>query len=136
MWLNPTRGRSWFFTSVGLEVFPRKNPVSFNFCSFLSLLSSQTAAANRVSTCFQHFAKICQNTIHPPLEFCVLIFLSDDFSVFGSSFDVCLANLSTVLKRCEEVNLVLSWEKSHFMVQEGIVLGHKVSKKGIEVGQG
>jgi len=32
----------------------------------------------------------------------------DDFSVFGSSFDVCLANLSTVLKRCEEVNLVLS----------------------------
>jgi len=56
-----------------------------------------------------------------------------DFSIFGSSFDVCLANLSTVLKRCEEVNLVLSWEKSHFMVQEGIVLGHKVSKKGIEV---
>jgi len=57
----------------------------------------------------------------------------NDFSIFGSSFDVCLANLSTVLKRCEEVNLVLSWEKSHFIVQEGIVLGHKVSKKGIEV---
>ena len=35
----------------------------------------------------------------------------DDFSIFGSSFDVCLANLSTMLKRCEEVNLVLSWEK-------------------------
>ena len=48
----------------------------------------------------------------------------DDFSVFGSSFDVCLAHLSIVLKRCEEVNLVLSWEKSHFMVQEGIILGH------------
>ena len=57
----------------------------------------------------------------------------DDFSVFGSSFDVWLANLSTVLKRCEEVNLVLGWEKSHFMVQEGIILGHKVSKKGIEI---
>ena len=57
----------------------------------------------------------------------------DDFSVFGSSFDVCLANLSTMLKICEEVNLVLSWEKSHFMVEEGIVLEHKVSKKGIEV---
>jgi len=56
----------------------------------------------------------------------------DDFSVFGSCFDVCLANLFTVLKRCEEVNMVLNWEKSHFMVQ-GIVLGHKVSKKGIEV---
>ena len=55
-----------------------------------------------------------------------------DFSIFGS-FDVCLTNLSTVLKRCQEVNLVLSWEKSHFIVQEGIRLGHKVSKKGIEV---
>ena len=54
-----------------------------------------------------------------------------DISIFGS-FDVCLANLSTVLKRCQEVNLVLSWEKSHFIVQEGIGLGHKVSKKGIE----
>ena len=57
----------------------------------------------------------------------------DDFSIFGYSFDVCLANLSIVLKRCEEVNVILSWEKSHFMVQEGTVLGHKVSQKGIEV---
>jgi len=44
----------------------------------------------------------------------------DDFSVFGSSVDVCLANLSTALKRYEEMNLVLSWEKSHCMVQEGM----------------
>jgi len=57
----------------------------------------------------------------------------DDFSIFSSSFDDCLANLSNVLKKYEEVNLVLSWKKSHFVVQEGIVLGHKVSKKGIEV---
>ena len=28
---------------------------------------------------------------------------------------------------------MLSWEKSHFMVQEGIVLGHQVSKHGLEV---
>ncbi|XP_058185723.1 uncharacterized protein LOC131302946 [Rhododendron vialii] len=47
----------------------------------------------------------------------------DDFSVFRASFDSCLQNLAKVLKRCEETNLVLSWEKSHFMVQEGIVLG-------------
>jgi hypothetical protein len=59
----------------------------------------------------------------------------DDFSVFGSSFDNCLYNLSLVLKRCKEINLILSWEKSHFMVQEGIVLGHIVSKRGIEVGR-
>ncbi|XP_031266005.1 uncharacterized protein LOC116124425, partial [Pistacia vera] len=47
----------------------------------------------------------------------------DDFSVFGSSFDNCLTNLSLVLQRCKETNLVLNWEKCHFMVQEGIVLG-------------
>ena len=59
----------------------------------------------------------------------------DDFSIFGSSFDNCLHNLSLVLKRCKETNLILSWKKSHFMVQEGIVLGHIVSKRGIEVDQ-
>ena len=57
----------------------------------------------------------------------------DDFSVFGSSFEECLSHLTLVLKRCEEKNLVLNWEKCHFMVKSGIVLGHIVSKKGIEV---
>ena len=57
----------------------------------------------------------------------------DDFSVFGDSFDMCLHNLALVLKRCEDTNLVLNWEKCHFMVQEGIVLGHRISSKGIEV---
>ncbi|CAN6552424.1 unnamed protein product [Malus baccata var. baccata] len=44
-----------------------------------------------------------------------------------------LLNLSLVLKRCKETNLVLNWEKCHFMVKQGIVLGHLVSSKGIEV---
>ncbi|PIN26423.1 DNA-directed DNA polymerase [Handroanthus impetiginosus] len=57
----------------------------------------------------------------------------DDFSVYGNLFDECLNNLSSVLKRCEDTNLVLNWEKCHFMVQEEIVLGHKVSNRGIEV---
>ncbi|GKD08118.1 putative nucleotidyltransferase, ribonuclease H [Tanacetum coccineum] len=57
----------------------------------------------------------------------------DDFSIFGQSFESCLGQLECVLKRCTETNLVLSWEKSHFMVREGIVLGHVVSKKGFEV---
>lgn len=57
----------------------------------------------------------------------------DDFSIFGDSFGDCLKNLAKVLQRCEETNLVLNWEKCHFMVTEGIVLGHKVSQKGIEV---
>ncbi|GJS63057.1 hypothetical protein Tco_0677621 [Tanacetum coccineum] len=38
-----------------------------------------------------------------------------------------------MLKRCEDTNLVLNWEKCHFMYREGIVLGHKISKSGIEV---
>ena len=57
----------------------------------------------------------------------------DDFSVMGNSFDNCLENLRIVLARCEETNLVLNWEKCHFMVQEGIVLGHRISARGIEV---
>ncbi|CAN6567574.1 unnamed protein product [Malus baccata var. baccata] len=57
----------------------------------------------------------------------------DDFSVFGDSFDSCLHNLSVILKRCVETNLVLNWEKCHFMVKQGIVLGHIISEKGIEV---
>ncbi|GKB18318.1 reverse transcriptase domain-containing protein [Tanacetum coccineum] len=57
----------------------------------------------------------------------------DDFSVFGDSFSSCLSHLDKMLKRCEDTNLVLNWEKCHFMVKEGIVLGHKISKSGIEV---
>ncbi|KAM1543826.1 hypothetical protein ACFX1Z_013446 [Malus domestica] len=57
----------------------------------------------------------------------------DDFSVFGDSFDGCLHNLSLILKRCVETNLVLNWEKCHFMVKQGIVLGHIISKNGMEV---
>ena len=48
----------------------------------------------------------------------------DDFSVPRSYFDHCLHNLSLVLQRCEENNLVFNWEKCHFIVKEGIVLGH------------
>ncbi|XP_024200629.1 uncharacterized protein K02A2.6-like, partial [Rosa chinensis] len=47
----------------------------------------------------------------------------DDFSVFGKDFDTCLENLGLILERCVETNLVLNWEKCHFMVTQGIVLG-------------
>ena len=57
----------------------------------------------------------------------------DDFFVVGNSFDRCLNNLVEVLKRCEDCNLVLNWEKCHFMVNEVTVLGHRISEKGIEV---
>jgi len=56
----------------------------------------------------------------------------DDFSIFGKPSEVCLRNLDKVLARCEDTNLVVNWEKCHFLVREGIVLGHKVSKSGLE----
>ncbi|GJT87757.1 putative nucleotidyltransferase, ribonuclease H [Tanacetum coccineum] len=75
----------------------------------------------------------CMTTIfHDMVEDFMEVFM-DDFSVFGNSFDCCLANLDRMLARCEETNLVLNWEKCHFMVKEGIVLGHKISGAGIEV---
>ena len=53
--------------------------------------------------------------------------------MFGNSFDHCLGNLKKVLQRCEDKNLVLNWEKCHFMVTKGIVLGHIISADGIQV---
>ncbi|XP_028223537.1 uncharacterized protein LOC114405046 [Glycine soja] len=66
------------------------------------------------------------------LENCIEVFM-DDFTVYGSSFDGCLNSLEKVLNRCIETNLVLNFEKCHFMVEQGIVLGHIISNKGIEV---
>ena len=50
------------------------------------------------------------------VEKCIEVFM-DDFSVFGPSFDWCFMNQELVLQRCVETNLVLNWEKCHFMVQ-------------------
>ena len=59
----------------------------------------------------------------------------DDFSIFGSIFRDCLKNLTIVLQRCKEKNLTFNWEKFHFMVKEGIVIGHKISVAGLDVDQ-
>nr|GEX49864.1 DNA-directed DNA polymerase [Tanacetum cinerariifolium] len=69
---------------------------------------------------------------HDMIEKTMEVFM-DDFSVFGDSFSSCLTNLDKMLKRCEDTNLVLNWEKCHFMCKEGIVLGHKISKSEIKV---
>jgi len=55
----------------------------------------------------------------------------DDFSVYGSSFDHCLSNLARILERYEEANLVLNFEKCHFMVEQCIILGHVVFENTI-----
>ncbi|GJZ89416.1 reverse transcriptase domain-containing protein [Tanacetum coccineum] len=69
---------------------------------------------------------------HDMIEKMIKVFM-DDFPVFRNSFENCLSRVDKMLQRCEDTNLCLNWEKSHFMVKEGIVLGQKISKKGIEV---
>jgi hypothetical protein len=54
-----------------------------------------------------------------------------DFSIYGKTFEGCLANLDKVLKWCQMADINLNWEKCHFMVLEGIVFWHKISEKGI-----
>ncbi|GJQ89144.1 reverse transcriptase domain-containing protein [Tanacetum coccineum] len=78
------------------------------------------------------FQRCMMATFHDMIEKTMEVFM-DDFSIFGDNFDSCLSNLEKMLKRCEDTNLVLNWEKCHFMCREGIVLGHKISKSGIEV---
>ena len=56
-----------------------------------------------------------------------------DITVYGGDFEECLTNLEAILQRCIKKNLVLNWEKCHFMVNQGIVLGHIISNRGIEV---
>ncbi|GJU79470.1 reverse transcriptase domain-containing protein [Tanacetum coccineum] len=77
------------------------------------------------------FQRCMMAIFHDMIEKTMEVFM-DDFSVFGD-LSSCLANLDKMLKRCEDTKLALNWEKSHFMVKEGIVLGHKISRKGIEV---
>ncbi|GJZ81627.1 reverse transcriptase domain-containing protein [Tanacetum coccineum] len=79
-----------------------------------------------------HVQRYMMAIFHDMIEKMMEVFM-DDFSVFGNSFQNCLSRLDHMLQRCEDTNLSLNWEKSHFMVKEGIVLGHKISKKGIEV---
>ncbi|GJX41726.1 putative nucleotidyltransferase, ribonuclease H [Tanacetum coccineum] len=78
------------------------------------------------------FQRCMMAIFHDMVEDFMEVFM-DDFSIFGDSFDQCLNNLDKMLGRCDETNLVLNWEKCHFMVKEGIVLGHKIYGKGIEV---
>nr|GEZ34580.1 reverse transcriptase domain-containing protein [Tanacetum cinerariifolium] len=78
------------------------------------------------------FQRCMMEIFHDMIEQTMEVFM-DDFSVFRNSFSTCLTNLERMLKRCEDTKLALNWEKIHFMVKEGIVLGHKISKKGIEV---
>ncbi|KAL9399565.1 hypothetical protein Peur_008526 [Populus x canadensis] len=78
------------------------------------------------------FQRCMMNIFSDYVERIIEVFM-DDFTVYGDSFDKCLENLSLILKRCIETNLVLNYEKCYFMVEQGIVLGHVVSSRGLEV---
>nr|GEV76147.1 reverse transcriptase domain-containing protein [Tanacetum cinerariifolium] len=78
------------------------------------------------------FQRCMMALFHDMIEKTMEVFM-DDYSVFRNSFKTCLSHLEKMLKRYEGTNLYLNWEKSHFMVKEGIVLGHKISKNRIEV---
>nr|GEW63979.1 hypothetical protein [Tanacetum cinerariifolium] len=78
------------------------------------------------------FQRCMMAIFHGMIEKTMEVFM-DDFTVFGNSFQSCLSYLEKMLKRCEDTNLCLNWEKSHFMIKEGIVIGHKSSKEEIGV---
>ncbi|GJX44180.1 reverse transcriptase domain-containing protein [Tanacetum coccineum] len=76
------------------------------------------------------FQRCMMAIFHDMIEETMEVFM-DDFSVFGDSFSSCFSHLDMILKRCEDTNLVLNWEKCYFMVKESIVLGHKISKSDV-----
>ncbi|GJU17559.1 reverse transcriptase domain-containing protein [Tanacetum coccineum] len=135
-----------------LELKPLPNHLEYVFLkepSFLPIIiSSQLSEQNKnklISVLKRHKQAFAWKTtdipgicpcilaiFHDMIEESVEVFM-DDFFVFGNSFDNCLDNLDKMLQRCKDANLVLNWDKCHFMVKEGIVLGHKVSGAGLEV---
>ena len=80
------------------------------------------------------FQKCVYEVFPDYIEKIIEVFM-DNFYVRGTSFDYCLYNLTKIMQRCEEIGFVLNWEKSHFMVIEGVLFGHRVSVKSIEINQ-
>ena len=75
----------------------------------------------------------CMRSIFSDMVERTMEFSIDDLTIYGKTFEECLLNLKKVMKRCIEKNLVLNWEKCHFMATSGVVIGHVISKKGIKV---
>ncbi|GKB98559.1 reverse transcriptase domain-containing protein [Tanacetum coccineum] len=120
-----------------LELKPLLDNMEYVFLEELSFLpiiiSSQLSNEKKnklISILKKHKQAFAWKTTDIPES--IEVFM-DDFSVFGNSFDTCLNNLDKMLQCCKDAHLVLNWEKCHFMVKEGIVLGYKVSSVGLEV---
>ncbi|GJT90432.1 hypothetical protein Tco_1079277 [Tanacetum coccineum] len=126
----PKKGGIILVTNENNELVPTGTVTGWRVCIDYRKLNEATSK--------DHFPlpfmdQICMMAIfHDMIEESVEVFI-DNFSIFGNSFDKCLNNLDKMLQRCKDAHLVLIWEKCHFMVKEGIVLGHKVSGAGLEV---
>ncbi|RVX19745.1 Retrovirus-related Pol polyprotein from transposon 17.6 [Vitis vinifera] len=82
--------------------------------------------------CSRYFQRCMLSIFSNMVEKIMEVFM-DDLTIYGDDFGNCLSNLETILQRCIEKHLVLNWEKCHFMVEKGIVLGHVISRKDIKV---
>ncbi|CAN6560283.1 unnamed protein product [Malus baccata var. baccata] len=123
--IYPISDRRWVSP---VQVVPKKSGVTVVKNAEDELVPTHIQTSWRVCIDYRKLNNTTRND-HFPLPFIDQMLES----VFGDSFDGCLENLTLILKRCVETNLVLNWEKCHFMVKQGIVLGHIVSERGIEV---
>ncbi|KAK1617943.1 hypothetical protein QYE76_023460 [Lolium multiflorum] len=129
----PKKGGMTVVPNDNDELIPQRIVVGYRMCIDFRKVNKVTKKDHYPLPFIDQMLERCMSAIfHGFCESIVEVFM-DDFSVYGNSFDNCLRNLDKVLQRCEETNLVLNWEKCHFMVNEGIVLGHKISERGIEV---
>ncbi|GJX96731.1 reverse transcriptase domain-containing protein [Tanacetum coccineum] len=141
----PKKGGITVVTNENDELVPKRTVIGWRVCIDYRKLNEATAK--------DHFPLPFMDQMRMPFGLCntpatfqrcmlaifydmieesVKVFM-DDFSVFGDSFKKCLNNLDKMLQFCKDAYLVLNWEKCHFMVKEGTVLGHKVSNAGLEV---
>ncbi|GJV40693.1 reverse transcriptase domain-containing protein [Tanacetum coccineum] len=144
----PKKGGITVVTNENDELVPTRTITGWRVCIDYHKLNEATAkdhfllpftdqmlerlAGNKYFCFLDGFSRCMLAIFHDMIEESVEVFM-DDFSVFRNSFNTCLNNLDKMLQRCKDAHLVLNREKCHFMVKEGIVLGHKVSSAGLEV---
>ena len=134
--LDRLAGKGWYCFLDGysgynqISIAPEDQEKTTFTCPYgtLALKRMPFGLCNALAT-FQR----CMMSIFSDMVEDTIDFLMDDFFVVGDSFELCLKNLSEAFKRCEDCNLVLNWEKCHFIVKKGIVMGHRIPERCIEV---